>query len=465
MKKLLIILVLLGLIVAGGLGGVSWWLLQRLGPEECVYQLERNTNCRAQVEDAQILLFTQPAQLVFKGVQIAPKDQEVEKPLAERMPLAAGSAAIVIPEIVLEVKLEDLLKRRLFVEQLRLVAPVVQESQDENGRSTLEALFKKPKRGPKTADIEASVPRALPVSQDQTLLASPAPTVSKDVQTKSPEQGFAFTVNNASIEDGTLTIQNAAGTVRVENLQFSLTGIDIDPADLANHNRMEASLKSDITVTGMARIGGVKKPAELARLKLEGSGTTTPIDPATGEWQPYTLLKMTLAKGSTLAGHLTMGDAAGKEMKKLMEYGIDLSPVVIGGQLQEPAVVQGAYRANIFSLLGDTHFAFPDYEVVVQRKSHINTARNLHEAELRLSCGQALQQRLMAGVSQAKLGDSITQGIVKALADERGRLTFDIESEGSLSDPEVKPKLDRLLKNLLRGEGLGDLLQGLLKKL
>ena len=54
---------------------------------------------------------------------------------------------------------------------------------------------------------------------------------------------------------------------------------------------------------------------------------------------------------------------------------------------------------------------------------------------------------------------------MKALADEQGRMAFDIESEGSLSDPQIKPKVDRILKNLIRGEGLGDLLQGLLKKL
>jgi hypothetical protein len=54
---------------------------------------------------------------------------------------------------------------------------------------------------------------------------------------------------------------------------------------------------------------------------------------------------------------------------------------------------------------------------------------------------------------------------MKALSDDRGRMTFDIESEGSLSNPKIRPRIDRLLKNLLQGEGLSDLLQGLLKKL
>jgi hypothetical protein len=85
--------------------------------------------------------------------------------------------------------------------------------------------------------------------------------------------------------------------------------------------------------------------------------------------------------------------------------------------------------------------------------------------DLRLACGAGLQARLQAGVSKAKLGESIARGVMKALSDDRGRMTFDIESEGSLSNPKIRPRIDRLLKNLIQGEGLSDLLQGLLKKL
>ena len=154
-----------------------------------------------------------------------------------------------------------------------------------------------------------------------------------------------------------------------------------------------------------------------------------------------------------------------EEMKKLMEYGIDLTPVRVGGQLQQAAVVEGIYRDNHFWLLGNTLFSFPEYEISIEKKSWIDTAKSSHEMEFRLSCGPELQNRLQQGMSQAKLGDSITRGLMKALADQRGRITFDIESEGSLSDPKIKPKLDRILKNLMSGEGLGDLLQGLFKKL
>jgi len=189
------------------------------------------------------------------------------------------------------------------------------------------------------------------------------------------------------------------------------------------------------------------------------------LNPSTGAWQPSSLVKMTFDRGSVIAGHMTMGDAASKEMRKLQEYGIDLSPVRVGGALQEAAVVEGAFVNNRFSLTQDAKFLFPEYEVSLRRKSYVNAAADQHEIELRLSCGSELEGRLQQGLEKAQLGESITRGVIKALADEKGRMAFDIESEGSLSDPQIKPKVDRILKNLIRGEGLGDLLQGLLKKL
>lgn len=453
LRLALIALVTVGLVVGVGIGAFSWWVMRRMGPETWVTQIERQLNCRVEIADASLSLFSSPARLVFKGFKMAPRDAEVAKEPGARSPLKEGAASILIPEISLAVKLEDLMNRRLFVEQLRLVSPVITESIHENGQSTLEPLFKKP--GP---DAPQAAPGTAPKETGG----------AASQQAESPSgglEGFAFSVRKAAIENGSLNIQNARTTVLVNGLNFSLDEIDIDMRNLAQHNKMLVSMEAAVRVVGEARIAGARQQATLADLKLSGEGTITPVDPASRTLVPRTVLKLTLAKGSVIAGHITMADAAGKEMKTLQDYGIDLTPVRVGGELQEPAVLEGVFRANIFSVLADTRFVFPDYEVVIARKSLVNTAADKHEIELRLSCGQELQERLQNGIAGAKAGESIARGLVKALSDERGRMTFDIESEGSLSNPTIKPKVDRLLKNLIRGEGLGDLLQGLLKKL
>lgn len=455
MKKFLrialILIIVFGLLLGVGLGIGSWWMMRKMGPDMWVRLAEEQWNCRMQIQDAELSLLSRPARLIFHEVKMAPRDGEVLKEPSVRHPMAEGLALIVIPKIVLEVKLDDLLNKRLFIEKLRLVSPSVQESQTAQGNSSLESLFKKP------AGSEG-LPGAIG-AQPMNPVSAP------EAKQEGAETDYAFAISTASLEEGSLMIKNPSVQISIRNLNFSLTGIDVDAHHLAGHNQMRALLSAHLEVSGMARIGGVMRPAEMANLDLTGESDIVPINPATGKWSPASLLKLTLAQGSVLAGHITMGDAAGKEMKKLMEYGVDLSPVKIGGTLLEPAVVQASFVNNRLTLSKDTRFAFPEYEVMIEGQSWFNSTQNQHDMDLRLACGAGLQARLQAGVSKAKLGESIARGVIKALSDDRGRMTFDIESEGSLSDPKIRPRIDRLLKNLLQGEGLGDLLQGLLKKL
>lgn len=472
LRFLLIAVVVIGILGSLGAGAASWYVMRKLGPDFWVALIEKDTNCRAHVDSTHISLFTRPATLKLSGVRLAPRDTEVAKPFAERLPLTDADSAIVIPEVALEVKLEDLLNRRLQIQHLQIVRPLVKETQDEEGNSSLEQLFSQeapevaavlPPPAPSAAPPYSAVPRAIPIGK----AAPAAPGLEPAAQEPTTEDPSAFTiaVESATIEQGQITIVSRDTTVTVHNLNLTVSGIDSHRVPTARSLPTQILLAAEINVNGMARIGGVKRPAEIAHLLLSGAGDLAPRDPRTGIWNPATKLKLTLAKGSVLGGHVTMGDAAGKEMRKLQEYGIDLNPVPIGGVLLEDAVVDGVFANNQFTLGALTRLAFPEYELVIEPNSWINSSKDRHHMRVHLSCGSALQQRLQTGIAQAKLGDSIARAVTKALSDERGRMTFDIVSSGSLSNPEVVPSIDRILNNLLRGQGLGDLLQGLLKKL
>jgi hypothetical protein len=484
----LVALLVLGLLAALGFGGAAWYIMRKLGPDFWVALIEQNTNCRAQIDGAHLSLFSSPATLKLTGVRLAPRDEEVAKPFADRAPLKGDSQPVVIPEVAMDVRLEDLLNRRLFVQRLYIVKPVVNEVLDENGRSSLQTLFDKDATALTTG---GDVPRAIPVSPAP--LAPPAmppgavrppPPVAMQPQQAplpqapmpeptpaAPERGsadpsfFAYSVASAEIEKGTLTLVSRDSTTSIQNLDFSVTDFDLDPDPAHMAKPMAITLSSEISVKAMARVGGVKRPAEIAHLLLSGTGDLANSTPGTRVWRPATHLSLTLAKGSVLGGHVTVGDSAGKEVRKLQEYGIDLTSLRIGGPLLADAVVTGVYLDNQFTLTEGAQFLFPDYQLAIAPKSWLNTAKDQHAMRLALTCSPALQQRLEAGVAKAKLGESIARAVTKALSDEQGRMTFDIISSGSLSNPEVKPSIDRLLNNLLRGQGLGDLLQGLLKKL
>ncbi|MDZ4288099.1 MAG: hypothetical protein U0984_09075 [Prosthecobacter sp.] len=473
LRFLLIAVVVIGLLGSLGFGAVSWYVMRKLGPDFWVALIENDTNCRAHVDSARISLFTQPATLKLTGVRIAPRDAEMAKPFVDRLPLTDSASAIVIPQVALEVKLEDLLNRRLQIQHLHILQPVVKETQDAQGHSSLERLFTPnapavaalppPVPPPGLQQPYPNVPKAVPIGQAAPAYAGPEPPA-QEPSTEDPS-AFTVAVESANIEQGHFTIVSRETTVNILNLDVTVTGIDSHPVLTDRQIPTQITLAGEINVNGLARIGGVKRPAELAHLLLSGAGDVIPIDPRTGAWNPTTRLRLTLAKGSVLGGHVTMGDSAGKEMRKLQEYGIDLTPVPIGGPLLQDTVVEGIFANNQFTLGVITRFVFPEYELVIEPNSWINSSKDQHLMRLHLSCGAALQQRLQNGIAQAKLGDSIARAITQALSDERGRMTFDIVSSGALSNPEVKPSIDRILNNLLRGQGLGDLLQGLLKKI
>ncbi len=459
MKKILVALFCLAALVLSAAGAASWWVMRQMGPDIWVQQAEKNWNCRAQIDEASLNLLTSPATLVFKGVHLARRDAEADKPLPERARMEAATADIYIAELRLEVRLEDLLKKRVHVENLAIIEPVIRETQTPDG-STLEALFKKPRSEKTTSNAAAAA----------TANTAPSPAPPPASAPAAPEQSlpldedpaaFSFALAAARIERGSFFMNARDTTVHITGLDYSISGLDMDT--LKPGDELDTSIKAHVAVTGMTRIQGVKRKAEIALLDLTGEGRITPLHPQTREWKPSALLTLTLAKGSILGGQQTIGDAAGKDLRKLEEFGIDLAPVPIGGPLQQDAPIQARWVNGALILPQGCLFVFPDYEVALAPKSWLDTGRDTHELDIRLSCGPELQERLHTGIAGARLGRDFARGLIAALSDKRGRLTFDIKSRGSLSDPKVTPDTDRALKNLMSGQGLGDLLKGFLK--
>ena len=471
--------VLIGLAVAGA----TWWVRGWLGKDVWVTQAESAWNCRAEIGAVEVDLFSRPARVKLMEVRLGVRDEWVGVPPGKRPPMSErGPSAIYVPEAVMMVKLEDLLERRLNVQDLKFIRPEVRELTDAAGRSSLAELFQRPpmltEAVPSAIPVEPqqmsdvpvpaavpmqtppadSLPRAIPVSGEE-LIAGGEST--EEVGAKSGS--LAWAIEQGSIEGGLLEIDNGEVQVRLSGLNFAISEIDIDPRNLLDHNRVIASITTRVEVDGLARVGSGKRQVRIADLQVDGTASMMPLDEY-GGWNPVTNLELVLAKGSQVAGFMTIGEAAGAELGKLEKYGINLRDVPVGGPLQEDALVRCQFAANQFTMAEVLVLAFPEYELGMEPGSWLNTAQDAHDMRLRLSCEPVLQDRIQRGVAEAKLGDSIASAVVKALADDRGRMTFDIHSSGSLSDPKVRPSVERVLGNLLRGRGLGDLLQGLLNK-
>jgi hypothetical protein len=470
LKKITLLGAALVVVGGGAIGGLRLWLGKSLSKEALVSQMETAWNCRAGIDDVRLVLFSNPARLEIIGCRLWPRDGEVGKALATRTAIEPGP--ISIGNAVLEVKLQDLVSKRLNVQQLTLSDISVVEEITKDGQSSLGQLFQRPTQesppvavnppetnsepvptAPTIPDVEPPAPRA-----DETSMATSTPAV------QAPELGYSIRVDRASLERANLMINNRKNTTltTLSDLSFTISEIDIDPADLLNHNSLQLLLDTRIVVRDHVTIKGVHQPVNQVDLRLHGEGKVRPLDPSTGLWSASSDLHLTLLKGSLLAGYMKIGDIESKDLKKLDEYGIDLRDVSMGGPLFEDANIRIRFSDDRILFMDDANFAMPDYELSVGKESWLNPPEDQHELNLRIYFGSKVQEQLVQGLVKFGLGQDQAGAMLKGMSDEKGRFYLDLKSTGKLAKPKVKPDTSRLLNRVIQGMGSG-LLEGLLK--
>ncbi len=473
MKKFIrLLLFLLGLLVllavAAPLAG-AYILRRYVNKELIVLETEKNINARVELNDVTLTIFAWPPSLRLSGVKIGPRDQYAGTPLEAR-PLMKN-APVHIEMAYAELVPKALLSGQFFPRVLRFVGVEVHERISPQEGSALEKLFQPPPEKLAALQAEADVPRAIPVQTPQSVavepaapgpvaIVPPAPAATPaampvETSDESSRAGRVM-LQEISIEQGHFIISNEGTDSRfnaeISDFSLVLTGIDIDPADIANHNTLHARLSAKAVVDGAAQIGGRMQQVQFASMKLHGEGDVNPVDPNTMLWAPAAVLNLVIDRGSSIGGHMTIGDAAGQELDKLMKYGVDLSAIRIGGVLAQDVNVSVLFRNESIRFLGDTLFALPDYEFTIKKESWMDFANDQQGLLTRLSCGEALKEQIVRGVANRGLGETISRMVVGAFSDDRGRVAFDLSITGSLSRPQVKPDSQNRLEGILGGD-------------
>ena len=474
MKIARLLLILLGLLllvaIAAPLAG-AYALRRYVDKDFLVQQTEKNINARVHIDDVTLTLFTWPPSLRISGFKVAPRDEFVGRPLAERPPLA--DAPLKVDMAYAELIPEALLQKHFLPRVIRFIGVDVQESISPDKGSSLEKLFVRPMEGVAAAGSEPDVARAIPVQPAPTVATNePLSDVPPSTGGSAPStQSARLALQEISIEQGRFRVSNQSADARfdgeISDFNLSITEIDIDPADLGGHNHLKVRLGAKAVLDGVAQIGGRMQQVRFADMRVNGEGNVNPIDPATMSWSPAAMLKLVIDRGSVLGGHMTIGDAAGDQLDKLMKYGIDLRGIRIGGPLQQDLAVQVLAKDQKITFLDNAHLAMPDYEVTVKRDSWLDFAKDDQGMLTRLYCGPALKEQVVRGVAARGLGETISRMVVDGFSDEQGRLAFDLTITGTLSHPQVKPDIQRRLEGLLGGDieekakGLIDTFKGL----
>lgn len=452
MKTALKILGVLVLLALAAPFVLAIWLQSYVSPDYLVKVTEQNCNCRAQLDSSTLTLFSWPPTLRLNGIKIAPRDEHVGKPLSERPPLT--TAPVSIDLAYAELLSNDILERRITPNLIRFAGVEVHETLDPQAGSSLEKLFQPPP-APVAVVEPSDVPKAVPVAPAavpaESAPAAPAATPVAEAPAAAPKPE-RIPLREIRLEKAHIHITNKAVASQMEadisDLDLILNDINVDPSDLANHNHIHAELKAKIKVEGMAELGGTLKPVQFADVSIHGAGDVTPLEPTQMLWKPAAVLRLTFERGSTLGGHMTLGDAAGDQMAKLLDNGLDFRSVRLGGTLAEDATASVSYDREMLYFREPVRIALPDFAFTVGQGAWINTVKDQQVMPLRVVFGPAVRDTLIQGINAKGLPDFLTRSILSLISDEQGNPYIELTLTGSLSKPEPQHELVNKIKKI-----------------
>jgi hypothetical protein len=460
-KKALYVLSGLVVIVLGGVFGGQAWLKGRLQKDSLVEQMEAAWNCRAHVDETSVSFFSRPATVKITGLKLAPRDAEVDKLLAERAPLAPGTALVSANEVILSVQLTDLMSGTLNVEKLHVDGLDVRNTVDAQGVNSLwDGIFKS------SDAIEATTKEPVAVAgagggavpgEVKDAPGDPAtgkpkkqPKPPKKAKLASEMLAVNLAVKSAAILNCNFEhIDLQAGSrSAAQNLKFEVSDIDVAPGDLANHNHAQFSFSA------IVRHEKTVEKVTIADFVIDATGSVEPFNPKTGELRPDTDMSILVRKGGLLGGIPFEKQLDKKSLEQLKKKGINLGDIALGGVLAQDA------SAKVHTLPGGkmifkqkTTLAFPQYEISMDEQSWLAVPQDLHNVKARLVVSPELSARIVddrkkvlieqnkkeQGLDALKSAAELyaTDLLASGLMDEQKRLVFPYQSKGSISKPKV----------------------------
>lgn len=455
MKKILIIAgSVVGLILVI-LIGVSIYVASLLNEDFVVQQIEGTFNLRAELAELNVGLFS-GATVELRGVALGPRDSYANKgtPLSERKPMT--NKTISAESVKLALQLFPLMDGRLVVDEFVFRKPVVNLVMYPSGANNMGGLFTTP------TVVNGERNPALDAPKEEPAEGSDEPFQAKHL-------GLAGNIDSAGIDNGTLNMRMAAGDkLEFRGLELWLTDIDIDPADLENHN--SAYLSLDTVVHAISRSG-----QEVGKFILESDGKIVPFDPETGEVALNIRYDLNLAENSFVTGFAVVDKLAG-DLPDLRQAGVKMDDLAKKAELIRDVKLNVEYGRGLLKFLDDSMLPTRHYDFGLQKGSTIRLADSTHRFR-----GQLLASESETDIALAGLDRELTNALKGTGADPKairnkalaqvvkdGRLHFNFLSSGPLANPNVDllaeiPSLSAMIKSA-GGDVLRSKLDSELKK-
>ncbi|MGI9241044.1 MAG: hypothetical protein ACR2RV_09590 [Verrucomicrobiales bacterium] len=437
-------------------------------PDFITSTIESEHNCRAEVAETKISLFSFPAKVEILGVKIGARDEHADAgtKLADRPALGVG--AINADSISLEANLLDLIRRRISVEHLTVDNLYVAEFLIEReGGNSLDPLFDPPTtvRGQPNPEFEEKKQRRELAKQRRKMAKAERPEQEERPFTISelplPATMSALNINNAQVN---AKIRRNKTRITFSDIQIKVSDIDVAPGDLGRHNRAK------VTVTAHLDIEDRDRTVKFADLDIRSEGEVIPFDPVTGYINPDITHQITVLKGGKLDAIPSLVKLAGK-IKKLDEIGLRLDVLAESITLERDSTVTLGYRDGTLEIVEPAQIDFNGHLLTVNKGAWLETGSNRHEASAEILLSAVASDQALGNArdflrEKAKQfsfdQDTVLKYSMKLLepVTKNGQVWVPFTSSGDFNDPKVRPDVD--LQNLAETialEALGDILE------
>ena len=431
-KLLYSALILLAIAVVGGLVGKKL-LIGYLTPDFLVRQIERQWNCRAQIDDVRVTLLG-TASVELSGVALAPRDRLADDatPLAARPRLAEDAAELRGATVLLEIRPAELIRRQLNIRQLILTGLSVTTKVNHEGDSSLERLFDRP---PAAVAVTGVAPQSLASSD-----VVDAPASIEEKSFGADRLPLATVADRIEIQDGqaSFLIEASGTTIRLESFQLALTEIDVHPANLAAHNRAVFQLGGDLVVIPPAD----REEGEYLRGRVSANGEVAPFNVESGRMDPVWTTDLTLHQGAQINTFPVIARLQ-ELLEKVDTAGVDLKDLNIRGTLLADSTTRVAHSQGRYTIEQPLILPLPDTTMMIQQGSWLHTGTNQHEMQGRVIASDALTRKIEGKVDaylqkKAKgFASESLRNLVLGPVTEEGKLTIQFTSRGDLAKPKA----------------------------
>ncbi|MCB1310231.1 MAG: hypothetical protein KDK30_18730, partial [Leptospiraceae bacterium] len=249
-------------------------------------------------------------------------------------------------------------------------------------------------------------------------------------------------------------------SLHVQGLDVFLTDIDVDPADLANHNSADLEINADVQLSDRA---GNEKGMFLVR----STGTIVPFDPnQAGEFNTDVEYALTLLKGSRVSSFMVVNELM-NALPEILKLAVDRDKLKGQAELTHDVDVVVKYNRGLLTFLNEPTFQTKRYDIGLRKGSWIRLTNSTHKFTGKLIATQEDSDKTIAKIDQelervvkdkAKAQEIRNKQLGMIIENNRVYLAF--VSTGNLADPNTKllanvPDITDLVKG-----SVGDVIEG-----